>query len=312
MKRIVRKFGALIITLLLVSFIAFIAFNVIPGDSATTKLGTNATEEAIEALREELGLNENLFLRYVKWLKNALKGDFGTSMKYNLPVNELIKERLPVTIWLAILSITFITIFSVPLGLLSVRGEKGIASGISSFLIHTLMAIPPFFLGILITLLFGIILKWFVPGGFVSPKEDLLQFIRYMIFPALAIAIPQIAMVVKFLRNSVLFELKMDYVRTAKSKGSTKKRILYKHVLKNAFIPIITFLGMVLADVLAGSIIVEQVFSLPGVGRLLITSISNRDFMVVQGIMLYIVTMVVVINFIVDTIYQRIDPRIRL
>ncbi len=312
MKRIIRKFGALIITLLLVSFIAFVAFNVIPGDSAVTKLGTNATKEAIEALREELGLNDNLFLRYANWLRNALKGDFGTSIKYNIPVNELIKDRLPVTIWLAILSITMITLFAIPLGLLSVKGKEGLGNGISSFLIHTLMAIPPFFLGILITLLFGIILEWFVPGEFIKPKANFLEFIKYMIYPSLAIAIPQIAMVVKFLRNSVLHELTMDYVRTAKSKGSTSGRVLYRHVLKNAFIPIITFLGMVLADVLAGSIIVEQVFSLPGLGRLLITSIANRDFMVVQGIMLYIVTMVVVINFVVDLIYQRIDPRIRL
>lgn len=312
MNRIIRKLGAFIVTLFLVSIGAFIAFMVIPGDSAIAMLGTDATPEAVEALREELGLNDSLLVRYMRWGKDAIKGDFGTSQQYKISVKTLIGERLPVTIGLAALSIILILVLSIPIGILSVRIHKSHMSGFSSFIMHTCMAIPPFVLGILITLLFGIILKWFTPGKFVSPKENIFSFLRYMIFPALSIAIPQSAMVVKFLKNSILTQLKQDYVRTAKSKGSTNRRILYSHVLKNAFIPVITFLGLVLADVLAGSIIIEQVFAVPGLGRLLIGSISNRDFPVVQGIMLYIVTMVVLINFVVDIIYERIDPRIRL
>lgn len=312
MNRYIKKIVFLLITIFLVSVFTFIAFQIIPGDSARAILGMNATEEAVEALREELGLNENIVVRYGNWVVNALRGDFGTSLQYNMPVKTLIANRLPVTIWLAVLSILLIILTSIPLGILSARKEGGLGEGLILSWIHTTMAIPPFFLGILITLVFGIILKWFVPGGYVSPSSNFLDFIKFMIFPALSVAIPQIAMVVKFLRGSLLRELQLDYVRTAKSKGSTNTRILYRHVLKNAFIPIITFLGMVLADVLAGSIIIEQVFGLPGLGRLLITSISNRDFMVVQGIILYVVTTVVCINFVVDILYQRIDPRIRL
>lgn len=312
MNRYIKKIMFLLITIFLVSVFTFVAFQIIPGDSARAILGMNATEEAVEVLREELGLNKNIVVRYGNWARNAIRGDFGTSLQYSMPVKTLIANRLPVTIWLAVLSIFLIIITSIPLGVLSARKVGGVGEGIILSGIHTAMAIPPFFLGILITLVFGIILKLFVPGGYVNPSENFTGFLRFMIFPALSIAIPQIAMLVKFLRGSLLRELQLDYVRTARSKGSTNTRILYMHVLKNAFIPVLTFLGMVLAEVLAGSIIIEQVFGLPGLGRLLIASISNRDFMVVQGIILYIVTTVVCINFVVDILYRRIDPRIRL
>ena len=312
MKYIIRKLTALILTLLLVSFFTFIAFQVIPGDSAVASLGTSATKEAIEALREELGLNENIFVRYISWLSNALKGDFGTSSQFNMPVSNLIKERMPVTIWLAVLSIVFILIISIPLGIESAKKEGGLPDRLITLLTHTAMAIPPFFLGIIITLLFGLVLKWYTPGKYVGFKENFGQFIGYLIYPAVAISIPKIAMVVKFLRSSLIRQLKMDYVRTARSKGNQENVILYRHVLKNAFIPVITFIAMVIADVLAGSIIIEQVFGLPGLGRMLVTAISNRDFPVVQAIVLYIAAVVIIINFIVDVLYQRIDPRVGL
>ncbi|WMJ85966.1 ABC transporter permease [Anaerocolumna sp. MB42-C2] len=312
MKYIIRKFTALILTLLLVSFFTFIAFQVIPGDSAVASLGTSATKEAIEALREEMGLNKNIVVRYVSWLGNALKGDFGTSLQFNMPVSNLIKDRMPVTIWLAVLSIVFILILSIPLGIESAKKEGGLPDRIITLLTHTAMAIPPFFLGIIITLLFGLVLKWYTPGKYVGFKENFGQFIRYLIYPAIAIAIPKIAMVVKFLRSSLIRQLKMDYVRTARSKGNQENVILYRHVLKNAFIPVITFIAMVIADVLAGSIIIEQVFGLPGLGRMLVTAISNRDFPVVQAIVLYIAAVVIIINFMVDVLYQWIDPRVDL
>ncbi|QHQ59861.1 ABC transporter permease subunit [Anaerocolumna sedimenticola] len=311
MKYIIQKFTALILTLLLVSFFTFIAFQVIPGDSAVASLGTSATKEAIEALREELGLNKNIFVRYVSWLGNALQGDFGTSSQFGMPVSNLIKDRMPVTLWLAVLSIIFILILSIPLGIESAKKEGGLSDRLITLLTHTAMAIPPFFLGIIITLLFGLVLKWFTPGKYVGFKENFGQFIGYLIYPAIAIAIPKIAMVVKFLRSSLIRQLKMDYVRTARSKGNQENVILYRHVLKNAFIPVITFIAMVIADVLAGSIIIEQVFGLPGMGRMLVTAISNRDFSVVQAIVLYIAAVVILINFIVDILYQRIDPRVR-
>lgn len=181
----------------------------------------------------------------------------------------------------------------------------------TSQLTQIVMAVPPFFLGILITYLFGLILRWFQPGNFIAPSQSLIQSVKYLIFPALAVALPKIAMVVKFLRNSVLSEMKKDYVRTAYSRGNSENGVLYGHVLKNAMIPVVTFFAMVVAEILAGSIVVEQVFSVPGVGRLLITSIQSRDYPVVSAIILYVTTVVVVLNFAVDLLYQFLDPRVK-
>lgn len=311
MKYGVKKIAALLLTLLFVSFITFIAFQVIPGDSVISSLGTQATPEAIEALREELGLNENVIHRYLGWLKDTAQGDFGTSLSYKLPVISLIKERMPVTLTLAGFSMVLILVISIPLGAFTGRRKDGAIDNIVTFLLHLTMAVPPFFLGILLTLIFGLILNWFVPGNYIGFKESPGAFISYMVFPAIAMALPKIAMVVKFLRSSIIRQLQMDYVRTAKSKGNTEREIMYRHVLKNAFLPVITFIGMVFADVLAGSIIIEQVFSLPGLGRLLVSSISNRDYPVVQIIILYTAAVVILLNFIVDILYRVIDPRVR-
>lgn len=311
MKYGIKKITSLLITLLLVSFITFVAFQVIPGDSVISSLGTSATPESIEALREELGLNENVLIRYTNWLKNTLRGDFGTSFSYNLPVTSLIKERMPVTLSLAGLSIVLILVISIPLGAFTGRRSGGVVDNIVTFLLHLTMAVPPFFLGIILTLVFGLILEWFTPGNYISYKENLGAFIGYLIFPAFAMALPKIAMVVKFLRSSIIRQLQMDYVRTAKSKGNTDRDIMYRHVLKNAFLPVITFVGMVFADVLTGSIIIEQVFGLPGLGRLLVTTISNRDYPVVQIIILYTAGVVILLNFAVDILYRIIDPRVR-
>ncbi|MFV0344540.1 MAG: ABC transporter permease [Anaerocolumna sp.] len=307
----IKKMTSLLLTLLFVSFITFIAFQVIPGDSVISSLGTSATPESIEALREELGLNENVLIRYTNWLKAAVQGDFGTSFSYDIPVASLIKERMPVTLTLAGLSMILILVISIPLGAFTGRKKGGMVDSIVTFLLHLTMAVPPFFLGIILTLVFGLILKWFIPGNYISYKDDLWAFLSYMIFPALAMALPKIAMVVKFLRSSNIRQLQMDYVRTARSKGNTERDVMYRHVIKNAFLPVITFIGMVFADVLTGSIIIEQVFSLPGLGKLLITTISNRDYPVVQIIILYIAGVVILINFTVDILYRIIDPRVR-
>jgi len=173
------------------------------------------------------------------------------------------------------------------------------------------MAVPSFFLGMILTYVFGLILHMFQPGKFIEPSENFGKSAQYLLFPALAVALPKIAMVVKFLRSSILTEMNREYVRTAYSRGNTETAVLYGHVLKNAMIPVVTFFAMVIAEILAGSIVAEQVFSVPGIGRLLISSISNRDYPVVQAIVLYITSVVVLINFAVDMIYQVLDPRVR-
>jgi len=311
MKWLVKKVVAMIITLFLVSVVTFLAFEVIAGNSVLSKLGMDATAEQVEALKEEYGLNKSLPERYADWLAGAVKGDFGTSYQYNMPVSRLVAERMPVTIGLGIIAIVLILAVAIPLGLFVAKQEGGVWDHVITTINQIFMAVPHFFLGMLICLIFGIILKWFTPGAYVPMSQSFIDYLAYMIFPAIAIAIPKIAMVVKFLKTSVIRQMRMDYVRTARGKGNSEQRILYQHVLKNALIPVITFLAMVIADVLAGSIVLEPVFGLPGLGRLLVVSISNRDYPVVQVIVLYIAVLVIGMNCMVDILYQVIDPRVK-
>ena len=312
MKYFLKKLMTLIITLLLISFLSFTAFSVIPGDAALSRLGKDATEEQIETLREEMGLNDPLPERYGRWLSGAVQGDFGDSYRYqDVTVSSLLADRLPVTVLLAVISLAIILVCAIPLGILCARFSGSFLDLLINQVTQILMAVPAFFLGIILTYVFGLILHFFQPGNFTSPAENLTASAKYLFFQALAVALPKIAMVVKFLRNSVISEMNKDYVRTARSKGNTETAVLYGHVLKNAMIPVVTFLAMVIAEILAGSIVVEQVFSVPGIGRLLISSISTRDYPVVQAIVLYVTAVVVIINFIVDVLYQFLDPRVK-
>ena len=316
MKYIGKKIVTLIMTLFLVSVAAFLAFQVIPGDVVTSILGTEATPEREEQLREELGLNKSPVWRYADWAGAVLHGDFGVSYRYSknmnemMPVKELIGDKLPVTLWLAVISMVLIVLVSIPLGVLWARSRNPILDGLLGVITQITMAIPAFFLGILVTFVFGIVLRFFTPGAYVSYQDDFQGFLRYLIFPAVSIALPRIAMTARFLRNSMLTELKADYVRTAKSKGCSWRRIVYGHVLRNAMMPVLTFLGMMIAETLAGSIVVEQVFGLPGIGRLLISSVSTRDFPVVEILILYITFVVIFVYFLVDILYRVLDPRI--
>ncbi|MBP5263412.1 MAG: ABC transporter permease [Lachnospiraceae bacterium] len=316
MKYLVKKIVTLIMTLFLVSVLAFLAFQIIPGDVVTSILGTEATPEREEALRKELGLDKPPVVRYVRWAGNVLRGDFGESYRYSknmnqmMPVAELIGDKLPVTLLLAALSMILIAVIAIPLGVFWARSKNKAFDVLMNMGTQTAMAVPSFFLGVLVTYLFGILLKWFAPGGYVSYRDNFWGCVRYLIFPAISVAIPKIAMTARFLRNSMLMESGSDYVRTAYSKGASERRVAYFHVLRNAMMPVVTFLGMIVAEIVAGSIVVEQVFSLPGIGKLLISSISTRDFPVVEILILYITFVVIVVYFLVDVLYRIIDPRI--
>ena len=316
MKYILKKLITLIMTLFFVSVAAFLAFQVIPGDVVTSILGTESTPEREEALREELGLNDPPVERYVKWMSGVVQGDLGVSYRYwknmneMMPVSELIGDKLPVTLWLAVYSLILIVVVSIPIGVLWAQSKNRYLDALLNVLSQGAMAVPAFFLGILVTYLFGIVLKAFTPGGYVSYREDFTGFMGYLLFPAISIAVPKIAMTARFLRNSMLTELHSDYVRTARSKGCDEKRVMYAHVLRNAMMPVVTFLGMIIAETIAGSIVVEQVFGLPGVGRLLISSISGRDFPVVEILVLYITSVVILVYSLIDVVYRIIDPRI--
>lgn len=309
MKYVAKKIGAMIFTLFVVCFLIFAAFSLIPGDAAASKLGTQATPESLAALREEMGLNRPFLVQFGDWLFHALTGDFGESYSYQMPVSDMVLSKIPITVTLTLMAFIMIVIVSVIVAIYTAKHENGPIDRFIMILNQIIMAVPPFFSGILITFLCGIVLKWFIPGGYVSYETDFAGFLGYMIYPAIAIALPKIAMTVKLFRSSILQEKRKEYVRTAYSKGNNTNGVLYGHILKNALIPVVTFLGMVLTDMIAGSIIIEQVFNIPGLGRILITSISNRDFPVVEAIVLCIATLVIVVNFLVDILYHVIDPR---
>ena len=312
MKYLAKKLAGFLITLLVVSFLVFTAFAVIPGSPATAMLGTQATPEKVAALEEQLGLNKPLLERFGEWALAFVQGDFGTSYSYQMPVSDMIMEKIPVTLALTLMAFVIMTAVSVPLGIFCARHEGSAIDRIILTVNQVIMSVPPFFSGILITLLFGLVLHLFTPGGYVSYTASLGGFLGYLIFPAISIALPKAAMAVKLLRTSVLEQMKLDYVRTAYSRGNRTKAGLYHHVLKNAMIPVVTFLGMALADMVAGSIVVEQVFNIPGLGRILLTSISNRDYPVAQAIIVFIAFLVIFTNFLADLIYQKMDPRITL
>ncbi len=311
MKYIVKKALTLAGTLLLVSFIAFLLFQIVPGDPVTSMLGTEYSEERAESLREELGINKPVIVRYVNWLTDFVKGDFGISYKYKMPVSRLISDKMPVTMYLAVITLIVIVIISVPLGVFMARFGHRKVSKVFDIVNQSVMAVPSFFLGIMITIIFGLVLKWFTPGKYVSYRDDFNGFIMYLIPAAFAVAIPKIAMMVKFLKNSLIREMDSDYVRTAYSKGADENRVLFCHVLRNGLMPAITLLGMIIAEIMAGSIVVEQVFNLPGLSAILVSSVSTRDYPVVQAIVVYIAFVVIITNCIVDILYHIIDPRVK-
>lgn len=312
MKYVLKKLGTLLLTLLVVSALVFFAFSLIPGNPAVSKLGTEATEEKIAELTHEMGLDRPVVERYCEWVGGIFRGDFGMSYSYNQPVSSLLKEKLTVTMLLSVFAILLTCILAFPLGIYTARKSDSKLDVFLTTINQLIMSIPSFFSGILITLVFGVFFKLFTPGAFVSYKADFLGCIGYLFFPALAIALPKVSMVVKLLKDTSLKEADKDYVRTAYSRGNRTKAVFYKHVLKNACIPVITFLGMTFADIIAGSIIVEQVFSIPGLGRILLTSISGRDYPVVEAIILLLATFVVISNLCVDLLYKKFDPRIHV
>ncbi len=305
-----KKILTMCVTLFAVTLFVFLAFHMISGDPVTSMLGTQATPERAEALREELGLNDPVLVQYGRWAAGFLKGDMGTSYSYRMPVSEMILDKLPVTITMTLMAFVWMILISIPVGLYAAKHEGGMTDRIITVVNQIIMAVPPFFAGIFITFVFGMIFRLFTPGGYVSYQVNIGKFVGYLFFPSLAIALPKAAMAVKLLRSSVISEMKLDYVRTAYSRGNSKRSVLYRHVLKNAMIPVITFLGMALSDMIAGSIIIEQVFGIPGLGRILLTSISNRDYPVVMAVIVCIATLVLVVNMVVDVIYGLVDPRI--
>lgn len=312
MNYFLKKISGLIIALLIVTILAFLAFEIIPGDPARARLGTEATESQVQALREEMGLNDPLPVRYVNWVWDFLHGEMGISYKYQEPVRNLIMDKIPITLTLTVMAFVLIVVLSVPLGLLCAKYENTWIDRLFLILNQVVMSVPAFFVGMILTVVFGLILKLFIPGAYISYKEDVGGFLGYLIFPSIAVALPRIAMTVKMLRNSLITEMHQDYVRTAYSRGNSTARVLVRHVFRNGILPIITFWGMAIADMITNSIVVEQVFGIPGIGRILISSISNRDYPVVEALIVLIAMVILVTNVVVDLLYQKMDKRIEV
>lgn len=312
MKYVAKRLAMLLLTMVIVSFLAFAAFSLISGNAAEIMLGTQATPERLAALEQELGLDRPLLVRYGAWLAGFFTGDLGVSIIYKQPVWELLAPKVGVTLCLSLLSFLLIAALSIPLGVWSARRAGGWLDGLRTAFNQLCMAVPPFFTGILLSWLFSTTLKWFVHGNFPELKTDFSGALRYMLFAAVSMAIPRVAMTVRMLRSTIFSEMRKDYVRTAISRGNDRGGILRRHVLKNALVPVVTFLAQTMAELVAGGIVVEQVFAIPGLGRLLVASISNRDYPVVQAIVVILAFWVVLAGTVADLINQRIDPRLRL
>ena len=323
MRFLARKLATLLITLILISMLAFLAFQVIPGDPAVLQLGVNATPESLEALREEMGLNRPLPVRYVEWMEALLFGDMGQSYAHGVSVRELLGDRLLITGSLMLLSFLMTLGIALPIGYLTAervgvtersgkyqerRALQGVVAGVSQIV----MAIPPLFLGLILTFVFGATLRLFTPSDFVSFREDLGRYLFYMLFPALAIALPKAAMTIRLIRSAVGDETGREYVQTAISRGNTPQEVLRRHVVPNTLVPVVTFLTLTLIMMITDTIVVEQVFSIPGAGFLLIRAIGARDYPVVQALVVIIAALVMTLYALTDIICKVIDPRIKL
>ena len=307
---VVGRFTSLIISLIVASLVIFAVIEVIPGDPAAFMLGVNARPDTIAALRAEMGLDQSVMVRYFDWIAGLLQGDFGRSWTYKTPVADLIADRVWVSLPLAIYALALSTIIAFPAGIYA-ASRRGGAGDITIMGATQLgVAIPNFWFAMILVLIFAINLRWFSAGGFPGWDNPLLA-IKSLTLPAIALALPQAAILARVMRSSLLDMLGEDFIRTARAKGLTRRQALWRHAVRNALIPVLTIIGLQFSFLLAGGIIIEQVFFLPGLGRLIFQSISARDLIVVESVVMLLVFVVILVNFLVDLAYAAVDPRLR-
>ncbi|ALF09419.1 ABC transporter permease [Parageobacillus thermoglucosidasius] len=312
MNFVIRRMFTFFLTLIFVVFLSFCAFRIIPGNPALAILGTEATPAQLEALNKKLGADKPLIEQFGSWMINVLHFDFGESLRFSEPVLSLIISRSSVTFSLAIIALIITVVTAIPLGMLAAKSKGKTMDFLISISTQIGLSVPSFWSGILLILIFGFTLNWFSAGGYVPWSKSPFLALRSLFLPSLAIAIPQIAIVVRYLRTTIIEQLNEDYVRTAYSKGLKETTIYFKHVLKNALIPVVTVVGMNFGEILAGSLVIEQVFTLPGFGSLLVSAIGSRDYPLIQGMVLIIAFLVVLVNLIVDLTYRWLDPKMEL
>lgn len=306
-----KRLGVGLLTLLFASAVVFAMLEIVPGDPARVMLGMNATEDAVQALREQMGLNQPLLQRYLSWFGGMLTGNFGRSYTYSVPVFDLVMERLVVSLPLALIALFLSTVIAIPVGLFAAsrRGSAADTAVIGASQIG--VAIPNFWFALLLVYVFAVGLRLLPAGGFPGWGAGVWPALKSLILPAVALALPQAAILARVTRSALLDVLTEDYIRTARAKGLPSRQVLWRHAMRNALIPVLTILGMQFSFLLAGTIIIENVFYLPGLGRLIFQAITQRDLIVVESVVMLLCATVILVNLLVDMSYAAVDPRLR-
>lgn len=311
-----KRLASFFATLAAASLVIFLVLDILPGNAAEVMLGESATPEAVRALSAKLGLDRPALLRYASWLQGLLTGELGVSVAYDTPIGELIVQRLAVTVPLAVLAMALTTLLALAAGVYAASHHNRLGD-VSVMVASQLgIAIPNFWFAILLILVFAVNLGWFSAGGFAGWTEDdgggVWAGLHSLVLPAIALALVQAAILARITRSAVLDVLREDFVRTARAKGLSQRAVLWGHVLRNAAVPVLTVMGLQFANLLTGTIVIENVFALPGLGRLVFQAIANRDLVVVQNIVMLLAALVIAINFVVDVLVAVIDPRLKL
>jgi peptide/nickel transport system permease protein len=311
LRYLVKRLTSLGLSLLIASLVIFIAIEVVPGDPAAYMLGMNASPETVAALRSQLGLDAGPVERYFTWVGGMLVGDFGTSYTYRTPIAQMIAERMWVSLPLAIYALALSTLIAFPVGIWAAT-HRGSATDIGVMGATQLgVAVPNFWFAMILVLIFAVNLRWFSAGGFPGWDVGFWAGMKALTLPAIALALPQASILSRVMRSSILDTLGEDFMRTARAKGLTRGQALWRHALRNALIPVLTIIGLQFSFLLAGAIIIENVFFLPGLGRLVFQAISQRDLIVVESVVMLLVCAVILVTFAVDLAYAAVDPRLR-
>jgi len=311
MRALGRRAVSLLLALIAASVVIFVMLQAVPGDPAMFMLGMNAGEDTLAALRAELGLEGPLVVRYLAWISGMLGGDFGTSYTYRVPVAELVSERIVVSAPLAVMALVLSSVIAIPVGLIAAARRGGAADWGIMGGTQLGIAVPNFWFAMILVLVFAVKLRWVSAGGFPGWDAGLWLGVRALLLPAIALALPQASILARVLRSALLDTLDQDYIRTARAKGLSRRATVVRHALRNAMIPVLTILGLQFSFLLAGAIIIENVFFLPGLGRLIFQGITQRDLIVVQSVTMLLVFAVIMVTFLVDLAYTVADPRLR-
>lgn len=308
---VLSRLVSLALSLAVASLVIFTVVEIIPGDPAAFMLGLNAEPDTVAALRQELGLSGSLSTRYLEWVGGMLTGDFGVSYTYRVPVSELVIARMWVSLPLTLYALVLSTLIAIPVGILAATRRGGPVDYGVMGATQLGIAVPNFWFAMLLVLIFAINLRWFNAGGFPGWDKGVASSLKALTLPAVALALPQASILARVMRSSLLETLHQDYVRTARAKGLTQTQAVLRHAVRNALIPVMTVLGLQFSFLLAGAIIIENVFFLPGLGRLIFQGITQRDLIVVESVVMLLVFAVILVTFLVDLAYAAIDPRLR-